>query len=175
MVALADHLSRAFGDVAAPTTVVASSVAQSVTPTPTVTGMDWAGLGRVHERAGDLEQSITCYTRALESVRNPSDRGEIFRSLGEIYKRQGQWTVAAQNWQDWITSVAGSDSTPYVELAKYCEWEKRDLEQAEMWTAWALHNLQKASPAARRPGEQRDLEHRLARIQRKRAGSNDTP
>lgn len=165
MVALADHLSRAFGEVPSPTTPL---------PSPTITGMDWAGLGRVHERAGDLPQAISAYRRALESVRNPADRADIYRSLGEIYKKQGEWSQAAETWQEWMTSVPGSDPTPYVELAKYCEWQLRDLEQAEMWTAWALHNLQKAHPAARRPGEMRQLEQRLARLQRKRNRTSST-
>jgi hypothetical protein len=169
MVALADHLSRAFGDVATP-----AASPQPTTPAPVVTGMDWAGLGRAHDRAGDLSQAIAAYTRALESVRNPGDRSEILRSLGEIYKRQRQWALAAEIWQDWITSIPGNDPTPYVELAKYCEWELRDLGQAEMWTAWALHNLQKANPNTRRPGALRELEQRLARLQRKQSG-NDSP
>ena len=160
MVALADHLSRAFGDIPS--------------PVPTVQGMDWAGLGRAHDHAGDFAQAESAYTRALESVHKPDERSEILRSLAEIYKRQGDWTKAAETWQNWITSVPGSDPTPYIELAKYCEWELRDLGQAEMWTAWALHNLKKAHAGARRPNDQRDLEHRLARLQRKRAGSPDT-
>jgi uncharacterized protein YprB with RNaseH-like and TPR domain len=180
MVALADHLSRAFGDITASVTPPSSSSSPpamtAATPTSAaVTGMDWAGLGRAHERAGDFTQAEAAYTRALESVRNPGDRGEIFHALGEIYKRQGQWTQAAETWQSWITSIPGSDPTPFVELAKYCEWEIHDLSQAEMWTAWALHNLQKAHPAARNPTAQRDLEHRLARIQRKRTGSTEPP
>jgi tetratricopeptide (TPR) repeat protein len=162
MVALADHLSRAFSDSPSPAEAA-----------PTVTGMDWAGLGRAYERTGAHDQAETAYRRALESVHNPSDRSEILRALGEIYKRQGYWTQATETWQDWITSVPGGDPYPYIELAKYCEWERHDLEQAEMWTAWALHNLQSALPSLRRPGDIRELEHRLARIQRKRAGITD--
>jgi uncharacterized protein len=158
MVALAEHLSRAFGDTPA--------------STATIQGLDWAGLGRAHERAGDLVQAEAAYNHALESVRNPADRSDLLRSLADLLKRQGRWQQAIETWQNWITSVPGSNPIPYVELAKYYEWEVHDLEQAEMWTAWALHNLQKAHPGARRPGDQRELEHRLARIQRKRAGAS---
>lgn len=168
MVALADHLSRAFTDIDTNTNT------NTPAPTASVQGLDWASLGRAHERAGDLAQAEIAYNRALESVRNPSHRSELLASLANLYKRQGRWEQAVETWQNWITSVPGSDPTPYVELAKYCEWEARDLEQAEMWTAWALHNLQKAHPAARRPSDQRDLEHRLARLQRKRAANSNT-
>lgn len=173
MVALADQLSCAFGDDAVSATKMEPAKSNPVPsvppPSSTVTGMDWAGIGRSYLHAGDADQAVTAYTRALESVANPTERGEIFQALGNLYKRQKQWAKATETWQTWITSVPGTDPTPYVELAKYCEWETRDLEQAEMWTAWALHNLQKARPTARHPVDQRDLEHRLARIQRKRA------
>jgi tetratricopeptide (TPR) repeat protein len=181
MVSLADHLSRAFGEGATSTHMVngaglATPLPTGTTPaTPTVTGMDWAGVGNAHLRAGDFAQAEAAYARALESVRNTTDRAEIYRSVGELYKRQKKWSQAAENWQTWITSVPGSDPTPYIELAKYYEWEARDLEQAEMWTAWALHTLKNAPAAKRRPHDKRELEHRLARLQRKRNGGDEAP
>jgi len=36
-----------------------------------------------------------------------------------------------------------------------------------MWTGWALHTLRAAPTTARRPNILADLEHRLARLQRK--------
>jgi tetratricopeptide (TPR) repeat protein len=172
MVALADHLSRAFSDETKPTSPSpispANSSAISSASYSSVQGMDWAGLAHARERAGDFAQAEGAYTRALESVGNPSDRSDLLRRLAELYKKQDRWSEAAETWQNWITSIPGSDPTPYIELAKYCEWKTRDLEQAEMWTAWALHNLRNAHPAARRPADQRDLEHRLNRLQRKR-------
>ncbi len=172
MVALADHLSRAFGNETMPSISSpissASSPAISSVPYSSVRGMDWAGLAQAHERSGDFAQAESAYNRALESVRNPSDRSDLLRRLAELYKKQERWSEATETWQNWITSIPGSDPTPYVELAKYCEWITHDLEQAEMWTAWALHNLRNAHPAARRPADQRDLEHRLSRLQRKR-------
>jgi tetratricopeptide (TPR) repeat protein len=166
MVALADHLGRAFGET--PAASPSPSLPNHPALPSSVTGMDWLGLGHAHARAGDDEQAIAAYDRALESVRNPSERGDIYRALGDIYKRRRQWAEAVETWNLWITSVSSSDPTPYVELAKYHEWETRDLEQAEMWTGWALHNLRQAHPAARRPADQRSLEQRLVRLQRKR-------
>jgi hypothetical protein len=40
-----------------------------------------------------------------------------------------------------------------------------------MWTGWALHTLRAAPTPAHRPGVVADLEHRLARLQRKAATS----
>ena len=64
--------------------------------------------------------------------------------------------------------MPGVDPSPFVELAKYCEWQANDLEQAEMWTGWALHNLRAAPAHLRPPGRIAELEHRLARLRRKR-------
>lgn len=186
MVSLADHLSRAFGEGAssthsAPTHNV--GVALAATPStvnransaPTVTGMDWAGVGNAHQRTGDFAQAEAAYLRALESVRNLPDRADIYRALGELYKRQKKWAQATETWQTWLTSIPGSDPMPYMELAKYYEWEARDLEQAEMWTAFALHTLKSAPASVRRPNDKRELEHRLARLQRKRANTAVPP
>ena len=95
-------------------------------------------------------------------------RADVFAQLGDLLKRQERWHEAADVWELWLTSVPGDDPTPYVELAKYCEWQLQDLEQAEMWAAWALHNLRTAPTYQRLPGQVADLEHRLARIRRKR-------
>src|SRR5690606_40017965 len=114
-----------------------------------------------------------CYRRALDAVRNPRQRAEVFANLGQLLKKQKRWAEAADIWQLWLTSVPGADPTPYEELAKYCEWQLNDLEQAEMWTAWALHTLHTASTAHGFPGASARLEHRLARLQRRRAGGRD--
>ncbi len=136
-------------------------------------GLDLAALARVHEQNGQPHEAERCYRRALDAVRNPRQRAEVFASLGQLLKKQKRWAEAADIWQLWLTSVPGADPTPYEELAKYCEWQINDLEQAEMWTAWALHTLRTASPAHGFPGATARLEHRLARLQRRRAGGRD--
>lgn len=162
MVALADQLGRAFGNGPP------AQAQRAATAAPALHGLDWVGLAVAYEQAGELEQAEAAYRSALDHVRNASHRADLFRRLADLLKRQERWSEAADTWQTWLTSVPGSDPTPYVELAKYCEWHLRDLEQAEMWSAWALHNLRSAHPSARRPADQDALTHRLARIQRKR-------
>lgn len=155
MVALADHLSRAFDP------------GSEATAPPTVQGLDWAGLARAQEASGDRAAAEQSYRRALARITRPGDRAELYQRLADLYKRQARWGEAADIWQEWITSVPGHDPTPYVELAKYCEWQTRELDQAIMWTGWALHTLRAAPTTARRPNILADLEHRLARLQRK--------
>lgn len=155
MVALADHLGRAYAEPAA----------QSDTP---LQGLDWLAMGQCYEKLGQLPSAENAYQQALALLREPAAQADAYQALAQVQKRQGNWPAASETWQRWLTSVPGNDLTPYIELAKYCEWQSRDLEQAEMWTGWALHNLRKLPVHQREPGQIEALEHRLQRIQRKR-------
>jgi len=142
--------------------------------------LDLASVGRVHADLGLLESAESAFTHALENLVSTSPTGdvdalpEIFDALGWLLKRQERWDEASALWQRWLTTVPGPDPRPYVELAKYCEWQCGDLEQAQVWTAWALHNQQSAATRFRSPQAIGELQHRLARIQRKQAG-DDSP
>lgn len=136
--------------------------------------LDLASVGRVHAELGRLESAESAFVRALDDLDDREALPEIFDALGWLFKRQERWDEATALWQRWLTTVPGPDPRPYVELAKYCEWQCSDLEQAGMWTAWALHNQQSAPTRFRSPQAISELQHRLARIQRKQAG-DDSP
>ena len=154
MVALATHLSVAYQ-------------AGDEREAHELHGLDWLSLGRCYrdqERWAEAERALGA---ALERLSGNPAQADAFAELAQLQKRQARWDEAAETWQRWLSTVPGIDPTPYIELAKYCEWQCKDLEQATMWTQWALHNLQQA-PAWQRPGAQvAELEHRLARLQRK--------
>ncbi len=99
-----------------------------------------------------------------------SDRAEVFSRLARLQKRQGRWQEAAGTWELWLTSVPGNDPAPYVELAKYYEWQVKDYAQAEMWTGWALHNLRQEESQFAWTRTIHELENRLQRIRRKQGG-----
>ncbi len=162
MVALADRLTRAFDHAGAP-------------PASDLPARDRLSLGVSFDNQGKQEQAEAAYRRALETTTDPADRAELFARLARLQKRQGRWQDAAETWQAWLSSTPGDDPAPFVELAKYCEWQLNDYAQAEMWAAWALHNLQ------RRPGTLAwahtiaELEHRLQRIRRKQTSATPSP
>lgn len=152
--------------------------------------LDLASVARVHSELGWHENAEQEFAHALEhlvSTQRQAQAGagstgdedalpEIFDALGWLLKRQDRWDEAAALWQRWLTTVPGPDPRPYVELAKYCEWRNGDLAQAQMWTAWALHNQQSAPVRYRSSQAINELQHRLARLQRKQAGGgDDTP
>lgn len=159
MVALAERLSQAFGHGCDPS------------PAGELHGLDWLSLGRSYEARDQYSAADSAYRRALSAVVRPSERAEAYAALGQLLKRQGLWPAAVETWQQWLGSVPGDDPTPFVELAKYSEWQAKDLGQAAMWTGWALHNLRRSRNAAQWNAEIQDLEHRMARIQRKLGGA----
>ncbi|MBX3053268.1 MAG: ribonuclease H-like domain-containing protein [Caldilineaceae bacterium] len=169
MVSLAELLCRHFADP------IPSVQAGELHP------LDLASVGRVHAELGLVESAETAFAHALETLAGTGATGdlaglpEIFDGLGWLLKRQERWDEAAALWQRWLTTVPGPDPRPYVELAKYCEWQCNDLEQAQMWTAWALHNQQTAPTRVRSPQAITELQHRLARIQRKQTGGDGSP
>ncbi len=155
MVSLADALSEAFG-------LQPSAAAPAALP-----GVDWLALALSLERSGALAEAESAYRHAAATTRQAAARGEAYEGLGRLLKRQTRWDEAAAVWQEWLTSTPDHTTTPYVELSKYCEWQLKEFDQAEMWAAWALHNLESAPPGRQNRVAIAELAHRLARIRRK--------
>ena len=133
--------------------------------------LDLLSMARLQIELGRLDNAEALFRAAIRQNRGRAPLAESFDELGRLLKRQRRWEEATAVWREWLTTVRGSgdvpDSRPYVELAKFCEWRSRDLTQAAMWTQWALHEQEQAPAHARSPRIQAELQHRLARIQRK--------
>jgi tetratricopeptide (TPR) repeat protein len=139
-------------------------------PLDTLPAEDLLSLANCYLRQGDAALAEGAYRRAAEGAAHAPLRAEIFAQWALLLKRQERWAEAADLWQQWLTSVPGSDAAPFIELAKYHEWRTGDLSEAEMWAAWGLHTGEAAPTAQRQPGQLADLRHRLARIRRKQRG-----
>ncbi len=120
-----------------------------------------------------MAEAERAYHEAVARLHGNAAQAEVFRQLGQLLKRQARWDEAATIWQQWLTTVTAIDATPYEELAKYCEWQCKDFEQAAMWTGWALHTLRTAPAWQQSSAHIADLEHRLARLQRKQQTTSD--
>lgn len=128
---------------------------------------DWLALAVCFEEQNRWADAEAAYRRALDQVRDPQSQADTFARLGQLLKRQGRWDEAAELWERWLSTVPGLDLRPYVELAKYCEWQVRDYTQAAMWTQWAIHSLRRAPAWQRPPGALANLERRLTRLEHK--------
>jgi uncharacterized protein len=127
-------------------------------------------LGRCYDALDWTEASITVYRTTLDRAPGNPETAQVLRDLGYLYKRLERRDEAAEVWEDWISSVAGDDLTPYVELAKHHEWHTLDLAAARGWAAWALRIAEGWPPGSARAEALADLRHRLERVERKLAG-----
>lgn len=143
-------------------------------PESGVTAYEWLGLGERKELAGDYPSAVVAYRRALDApdALGGTSRGDAFLRLGRTQKRMGAWQDAAETWELWLTTIPDAPIAPWVELAKYHEWQSHDYAQAAMWTAWALHTLKSRPVWQRPPGAIPELEQRLARLDKRMAGKN---
>jgi uncharacterized protein len=134
--------------------------------------LDCASLARCYSAVEWWEAGEAAYRVALERAEADGDRALIFRELGAMLKRLDRRDEAAAIWEEWITSVSGYDITPYVELAKYHEWQTRDYVAARGWAAWAVRTVSQWPPGYLTDEAVSDLSRRLQRLERKLGGQD---
>ena len=129
-------------------------------------------LGRVYERAGNLEDAERCYRRSLESDL-AEVRGEAWYRLGLHYRRAREFERAAAAWRELLaldewsrgrrsSAVESLRQFAAEALAIHQEHRERDYAAAR---ELAMFALEEGSGAA---GRRKDgLRHRLARLERK--------
>ena len=96
-------------------------------------------LGRCYDALDWVEASVAAYRTALDRAAGDPLVAQLLRELGYLYKRLERRDEAAGVWEDWISSVAGDDLTPYIELAKHHEWHTLDLAAARLGRLGAAH------------------------------------
>ncbi len=88
--------------------------------------------------------------------------------LALLLKQNGRSAEALPLWQQ-IAATSFDDVAAHVELAKYYEWHSKELAQAALWSEQALDLVQSWGRRSQQHPVRAELEHRLARLQRKMA------
>ena len=88
--------------------------------------------------------------------------------LGLLLKRQERRDEAVLFWQQ-MAATSFDTVDAHIELAKYYEWHEADLTTAVQWTEQAI-TLAQSWGVRRYEVVRGELEHRLARLQRKQQG-----
>ncbi|TFH33071.1 MAG: hypothetical protein E4G99_11975 [Anaerolineales bacterium] len=138
----------------------------------TLTGAEALGVARWHEGAGRAKSAESAFLTAVESE-DGAVRVEALRHWTAHLKRSGQRETAAQAWEQWH-DLAHADPRPCVELAKYHEWQTKDLAQAADWSQRALICLSHWPSDWRREQVWSEIEHRISRIVHK-SGRGESP
>lgn len=134
---------------------------------PTAHGLDLIAIARMFEEMDRVDEAVRLYERGLECDIPEETFRQTMQRLALVHRRRGDMPAAVQLWRE---AARTRQIYAFVELAKYYEHTVRDHAEAERWTrdALALVTPRDASPILRAEW-QASLEHRLARLERKRA------
>ncbi|MEW5957510.1 MAG: ribonuclease H-like domain-containing protein [Chloroflexota bacterium] len=127
--------------------------------------MDIVALARLFEALQQFELAARLYRHGLALDLPEENYWDTLQRLSLLHKRRGEWSVAVELWQQ---AAAGRQIYAHVELAKFYEHQTGDNKQAAQWTRAAMEIISAPTcPATLRRQYRRELEHRLARLNRK--------
>jgi len=128
---------------------------------------DLISLARHRLRMDDITGATAAYEQALALPHLPGQRSQLMLELASHLKRRYGRQAALSWWQH-----VAADDTPaavdaHIELAKYHEWESRDLQTALSWTEQAIARVQRTPQDLAQSHQLAALEHRRQRLLRK--------
>ena len=132
-----------------------------------LSGSEALGIARWHQTQGQLRSAEAAFRAAIEGGED-SLRLEALRHFTVHLRREDRRDEALGYLKQWHT-LDPADPTPCVELAKYFEWQTRDLEAAREWSEQGLLCLSHWPPGWRTDRMWGDIQHRFERINRKLA------
>lgn len=128
---------------------------------------DVLSLAKAYTRTGSDDLAETAFRQALDGPIPVAQRFEAMTQLAALLKRQKRRKEAAIWWEAQLELDPTSSVNPYIELAKYHEWETGDLETACMWTEKSIAVIQTWRSGYLRTETLTGLMHRLERLHRK--------
>jgi tetratricopeptide (TPR) repeat protein len=148
--------------------VLAARIAhQFAHPVPEDDPLDLLGLARWQLALGMSAEAEDTLRLIAEQDAPLEIYHQSLLELGLLLKRAGRREEALPLWQQ-VAVTSFEDVSAHVELAKHYEWQLQDLQSAKSWTRRALALLDNSESFAART-VQGELEHRLARLERKLA------
>jgi len=144
-----------------------SNMLETPQPGAVVHGIDLISLGKIFEDMGDFQTAAQCFADGLGSEIPDWNRRDALQRWSLMEKRRHNLEKAIELWR---LAADELDLQAFIELAKYYEHQKRDFEEATQWTRAAIELVRIGDYT---PFERQqllnELEHRLARLERKNA------
>ncbi len=97
--------------------------------------------GRLYRRKKDIERSICHYKNVLESSISCNRRLKTLLELAQLYKNNKQYEKAVPLWEAALDPQFPFSLEPYIELAKYYEHIRKDIQKALDTTNSAFYKL----------------------------------
>jgi hypothetical protein len=123
-------------------------------------------VARWHQDSGRASPAELAFKRAISSSKVEL-RIEALRRYSAYLKRDGRRADAVELWELWH-DLSPEDNRPCIELAKYYEWESKDIDSAMDWAQSTLQCLTHWPDDWRRERAWAEVENRLKRLDRKR-------
>jgi len=86
------------------------------------------GIGKIWEKAGQLEKSVLLYEKALSKKLPEQISQKVRKSLASYFKRQHQWEKSLELWQELVEN--SEDLECFRQLAIYYEHQQKNPEEA---------------------------------------------
>lgn len=123
-------------------------------------GLDLFGVGKIWERAGEVEKSVVFYEKALDKKLPSEVSVRVKKNLAYYFKKMGEWEKALELWQDLLEHSEDLDC--FRELAMYYEHKVKNPEEA---LKYALDGLALAQGVSH--SYEQDFQKRVDRLTRK--------
>jgi uncharacterized protein len=128
-------------------------------------GLDFIALGKLYEDLNHWDEAARLFERGLELGLDESDFGVAVKRLSILQKKRGDVDEALRLWEQ---AAEKGHIYAHIEMAKYYEHKKRDVQAALQWAKSARKEAASADlPAYIRKHWLDELDHRLARLERK--------
>jgi hypothetical protein len=128
-------------------------------------GIDLISLGKIFEDMGDFQTAAQCFEDGLKLDIPDNNRRDGLQRWSLMEKRRQNLDKAIELWR---LAANEHDLQAFIELAKHYEHHVRDLDQAIVWARSAISLVQVSDYTSfERQQLLQDLEHRLARLERK--------
>lgn len=130
--------------------------------------LELAAVARWHEKHGDMEQAIALYKEALVHPLPPDEYTRLLRRLSALLVRAHRHEEALELWQALMAAGEVEEAVEIlVDLAKYHEWQTRDIARALEATEQAIATAAGLRPSPARALMLEGLERRRERLLRK--------
>ena len=130
------------------------------------------GLSRWYDEWAQRDTAEACLVRVSEIDEAGDYAREALWKLSLLHKRRGQYEQASLLWEELLAGSGMWQTAPRIELAKYYEHRVREFSRALTLTEETIELVQGRRLVLRSLAvdhELRELEHRRARLIRKRA------
>lgn len=127
-------------------------------------GLDFIALGKLYEDLNRWDEAARLFERGLELGLDESDFGVAVKRLSILQKKRGDIEQAIQLWEQ---AAEKGHIYAHIELAKHFEHKKRNVKTALKWAKSARKEAERAEPAYIRKHWLEEIDHRLARLERK--------